>query len=177
MASDHLGRDATERSQPAPISAQAFAVLPFDFLVVGGGTAGLTLASRIASHRADPPILVGLLEAGPTTPPVTASRAEENGVNLPDAVAIPGLYGAPLWDPRVDWCFETEPQPGLGRGLQGNAKVGEETEYRRLRWNRGRLLGGTSALNFMTWNRPAREDLDGWARALGNEGWGWDDML
>ena len=96
----------------------------------------------------DPNITVGVLEAGPA-------------VSDDAAVNIPGCYGASLGT-DIDWKFQTTPQPGLsGRVLE---------------WPRGKVLGGTSALNFMTWNRGNREDYDAWEK-LGNPGWGWDDLL
>lgn len=117
----------------------------FDFLIVGGGTAGLVVAARLSEN---PAFTVGIIEAG--------SAVLDNG-----DIDIPGLYGRTLGS-EYDWQFETTPQPGLGG--------------RALPWPRGKLLGGTSALNFMTWNRASREDYDAW-KELGNEGWGWDDLL
>ncbi|KAK7987146.1 hypothetical protein PG996_006253 [Apiospora saccharicola] len=117
----------------------------FDYLVVGGGTAGLAVAARLTE---DPGITVGVLEAGPA-------------VSDDVAVNIPGFYGASLGT-DIDWKFQTTPQPGLGG--------------RVLEWPRGKVLGGTSALNFMTWNRGNREDYDAWEK-LGNPGWGWNDLL
>ena len=74
---------------------------------------------------------------------------------------MPGRFGETLGS-DYDWQFESTPQPGLnGRSLP---------------WPRGRVLGGTSALNFMTWNRGCREDYDAWEK-LGAEGWGWDGLL
>ncbi|KAK7424599.1 hypothetical protein QQZ08_008609 [Neonectria magnoliae] len=136
-------------TNPTPtISADDFSSRTFDFVVVGGGTAGLAVASRLAS--ADPSLSVGVLEAG--------------GVVAPDDrddVNIPGHYGRSLGG-TYDWHLATVPQQGLaGRSLP---------------WPRGRVLGGTSALNYMAWNRPSRDDLDAWL-ALGNPGWGWDDLL
>ncbi|KND92727.1 putative GMC-type oxidoreductase [Tolypocladium ophioglossoides CBS 100239] len=130
----------------SPLSADAFARRPFDFLVVGGGTAGLVVASRLAA--ASPQLAVGVLEAG------GVSHGE-------DDIDIPAFYGRALGG-RHDWRFETQPQEGLaGRSLP---------------WPRGKVLGGTSALNFMAWNRASRDDYDAWA-ALGNAGWGWRDLL
>jgi choline dehydrogenase-like flavoprotein len=77
------------------------------------------------------------------------------------AIDVPGRYGETIGSP-YDWQFKTTLQAALGR--------------REIPWTRGKILGGSSALNFMTWNRPNREDLDAW-EALGNKGWGWDDML
>ena len=127
------------------ISAEDFTSRNFDYLIVGGGTAGLCVAARLSE---DPSITVGVLEAG-------SARFDEQSIN------VPGRYGEGIGTP-FDWQYETTPQPVL-RG-------------RRLPWPRGKILGGTSALNFMTWNRPNREDLDAWAD-LGNKGWGWDDVL
>ncbi|KAL2267966.1 hypothetical protein VTJ83DRAFT_5243 [Remersonia thermophila] len=126
-------------------SGEEFAKLPFDFLVVGGGTAGLTVAARLSEQSH---LLVGVLEAGPL------SLADE-------VVNCPGLAGRGL-DTELDWKFKTTPQPGLGG--------------RSMSWARGKVLGGSSALNYMTWNRAAKQDYDDW-RDLGNAGWGWDEML
>ncbi|PLB49826.1 putative choline dehydrogenase [Aspergillus steynii IBT 23096] len=124
---------------------QDFAAHQFDYIIIGGGTAGLVLARRL-SDRAD--LCVGVVEAGPAAP-------EEPAIN------IPGRYGETLGG-KYDWKFETTEQPGL--------------DGRRVPCPRGKVLGGTSALNFMAWNRGNREDYDAWAE-LGNEGWGWEDLL
>jgi choline dehydrogenase-like flavoprotein len=137
-------------SDSSKMAALEFASTPFDFLVIGGGTAGLTVATRLSEN---PALIVGVLEAGSPAAVGESSRL--------DAVDIPGCYGQTLGT-SCDWQFETLPQPGLGG--------------RTLKWPRGKILGGTSALNFMTWNRANRQDYDAW-RDLGNEGWGWDDLL
>lgn len=123
----------------------AFAAHRFDYLIVGGGTAGLAVAARL-SQRSD--LVVGVVEAGP-------EAFEEKAIN------IPGLYGSTIGS-RYDWQFETTPQPGLaGRSLP---------------WPRGKVLGGTSALNFMAWNRGNMQDYDAWEE-LGNKGWSWNDLV
>lgn len=127
------------------VTAPEFVNQKFDYLVVGGGTAGLVVAARLSE---DPTLTVGVLEAGP------AGLGQRT-------IDVPGLYGAGLGTEH-DWQFETVPQPGLAG--------------RRLPWPRGKILGGTSALNFMTWNRASREDYDAW-EGLGNSGWGWDGLL
>ncbi|EAQ88639.1 hypothetical protein CHGG_05258 [Chaetomium globosum CBS 148.51] len=127
------------------LAPEDFAKRKFDFIIVGGGTAGLAVAARLSEH---PGFTVGVLEAG--SPAV--------GDN---AVEFPGLAGRALGTP-LDWGFETVPQKFLGG--------------RRLPWARGKVLGGSSALNYMTWNRAARQDYDDW-RDLGNPGWGWDNLL
>lgn len=126
-------------------TATEFASRKFDYLVVGGGTAGLVVAARLSE---DPTLTIGVLEAG--------------SVGLGDpGIDVPGLYGTTLGS-EYDWQFETVPQPGLAG--------------RTVPWARGKVLGGSSALNFMTWNRPSREDFDAWEQ-LGNGGWGWDGLL
>lgn len=107
-------------------------------------------ASLVIAARlsAIPAITVGVCEAGP------------NCLDEP-LISTPGKFGESLGS-RLDWQFETVPQPRLNG--------------RRLPWPRGKVLGGTSALNFMTWTRGNREDYDAW-EGLGNEGWGWQGML
>ena len=96
----------------------------------------------------NPNITVGVLEAG-------SAAFDDPKIN------VPGRFGETLGS-DYDWQFESTPQPGLnGRSLP---------------WPRGRVLGGTSALNFMTWNRGCREDYDAWEE-LGAEGWGWKGLL
>ncbi|NVB42688.1 GMC family oxidoreductase N-terminal domain-containing protein [Pseudenhygromyxa sp. WMMC2535] len=76
-------------------------------------------------------------------------------------VQAPGL-AASLWRTKFDWGFRTEPQPHMAQ--------------RRNYWPRGKVLGGTSCLNYMIYMRGHRGDYDGW-RDEGNEGWGYDDVL
>ena len=124
--------------------AQSFSQSSFDYLIVGGGTAGLALAARLSEQSQ---WRIGVIEAGPAA--------------LDDPVInVPGQYGEALGGP-YDWQFETIAQPGLNG--------------RALAWPRGKVLGGTSALNLMAWNRGHREDYDVWEE-LGNEGWGWDGL-
>ncbi len=114
-----------------------------DFVVVGAGSAGAAVASRLSE---DPSLQVVLLEAGPA--------------RVPRESRIPAAFSR-LFKTRWDWAFETEPEPELAA--------------RRLYWPRGRLLGGSSAINAMIWTRPAREDFDRWVE-LGAAGWAWDDV-
>lgn len=118
----------------------------FDYLVIGGGTAGLAVAARLSE---DPGLVVAVLEAGPAAAPND------------DRVRIPGCFGKGIGT-ELDWQFQTTAQAGLGGRVQS--------------WPRGRVLGGTSALNYMAWNRGSRQDYDAWEE-LGNPGWGWDALL
>lgn len=127
------------------IRAEDFCDFHFDFLIVGGGTAGLAVASRLSENAS---LKVGVLEAG--------LEVYDN-----ERVDIPGWFGTTLGT-ELDWQFETTPQAGLGG--------------RTLPWPRGKGLGGTSLLNFMTWNRASKQDYDAWER-LGCKGWGWDGIM
>lgn len=135
-----------QTKKPRLSAGDDFVKRRFDYLIVGGGTAGLALAARLAIGA--PSAIVGVVEAG------SVSSDEQD-------VDIPAFFGRSIGG-RHDWRYETEPQPGL-RG-------------RSVPWPRGRVLGGTSALNYMAWNRANKADYDAW-EALGNTGWGWDDLL
>ena len=100
-----------------------------------------------ARLSADPQNSVLLLEAG--------------GPDRSLRVRTPGLVGL-LWRTRYDWTYFTSPQ----RGLDG----------REMHWPRGKVLGGSSSINYMIYMRGHRENYDQW-RALGNEGWGYEDVL
>ena len=76
-------------------------------------------------------------------------------------VRTPGIVGQ-LWRRRFDWTFFTEPQEHLGG--------------RRMHWPRGKVLGGTSSINYMIYMRGHRDNYDGW-RDAGNAGWGYADVL
>ncbi|RIK85703.1 MAG: glucose-methanol-choline oxidoreductase [Hyphomicrobiales bacterium] len=117
----------------------------FDYVIVGGGSAGSVLAGRLSE---DPATSVCLLEAG--------------GGGASAFVTVPVGAVAMIPTRLNNWAFETVPQPGLGgrRGYQP----------------RGRMLGGSSAINAMIYMRGHRSDYDHWA-ALGNRGWSFDEVL
>jgi len=116
-----------------------------DFIVVGAGSAGCAVAARLSE---DPATRVLLLEAG---------REDTNRW-----IHIPLGFGKTFADPSVNWCYETEPDPGAAD--------------RRVFWPRGKVLGGSSSINGMVYIRGQAEDFDHW-RQLGNTGWSFDDVL
>ncbi|MGH6702069.1 MAG: GMC family oxidoreductase [Bradyrhizobium sp.] len=117
----------------------------FDYIVVGAGTAGCIVANRLS---ADPSKRVLILEAG----------GDDNWIWF----HIPVGYLFAIGNPRSDWMFRTEPEPGLNG--------------RSLAYPRGKVIGGCSAINAMISMRGQAADYDHW-RQLGLTGWGWDDVL
>lgn len=117
----------------------------YDYIVVGAGSAGAVLAARLSE---DPSVNVLLLEAGP--------KDNSFWIHLPIG------YGKTMWSKKYNWCFHTEPDPGMNN--------------RKIYWPRGKTLGGCSSINGLIYIRGQREDYDHWAE-LGNAGWSFDDML
>ena len=116
----------------------------FDYIVVGAGSAGCVLANRLTE---DGKSTVLLLEAG--------------GKDTSPMIHIPVGYATTLKDPKVNWLYETEPDPG--------------THDRVHTWPRGKVLGGSSSINGLLYIRGQRQDYDGWAQ-LGLRGWSYDDL-
>jgi choline dehydrogenase len=116
----------------------------FDYIIVGAGSAGCVLANRLS---ADPSKRVLLLEAG----------GRDNWIWF----HIPVGYLFAIGNPRADWMFKTEPEPGLNG--------------RSLNYPRGKVLGGSSAINGMIYMLGQATDYDQW-RQLGLPGWSWDDV-
>ena len=119
----------------------------FDYVIVGGGSAGAVLAARLSE---DADVSVCLIEAG--------GRGDDVFIRTP-AGTVAMISGRPKIN---NWALWTTPQPGLNgrRGFQP----------------RGKALGGSSAINAMLYVRGARADYDHWAD-LGCTGWSWDDVL
>ncbi len=118
---------------------------PFDYIIVGAGSAGCVVANRLSknpSHR------VLLLEAG--------------GKDRNPWIHIPVGYFKTMHNPATDWCYRTEPEPGISS--------------RSLQWPRGKVLGGSSSLNGLLYVRGQPQDYDHWME-LGNHGWSYEDVL
>lgn len=110
----------------------------YDYVVVGGGTAGLCIAARLTEN---PDVKVGVLEAG------------SNRIDDPQ-VYTPSLYPSLIGRDKYDWCFETVPQ--------------ESANGKKYSMPRGKLLGGSSGINYLVGNLPLRRCCDEDAHLLIN---------
>lgn len=119
----------------------------YDFVIIGGGSAGAVVANRL-SEVSQWKVL--LLEAGP----------DENEIS-----DVPSL-AAYLQLSKLDWQYKTEPT--------GRACLGMKNQ--RCNWPRGKVLGGSSVLNYMVYVRGNKHDYDLW-ESLGNPGWSYNDVL
>jgi choline dehydrogenase len=118
----------------------------FDYVIAGGGTAGCVLANRLS---ADPEVTVLLLEAG----------GKDDWI----WIHIPIGYLKCINNPRTDWCYKTEAEPGLNG--------------RSIIYARGRVLGGCSSINGMLYLRGQVRDYEEWARITGDSRWNWESVL
>jgi choline dehydrogenase len=117
----------------------------FDYIIVGAGSAGCVLANRLSASGK---YSVLILEAG--------------GSDRKFWIQTPIGYGKSFYDPKVNWMYTTEKDPGLNN----------QANY----WPRGKVVGGSSSINAMVYIRGQAEDYNHW-KALGNSGWGWDEVL
>lgn len=118
----------------------------FDYIIAGAGAAGCVLANRLS---ADPDVSVLLLEAG----------NDERWI----WTKIPVGYLFCINNPRTDWCYRTEPEPGLNG--------------RSIIYARGKGLGGSTLINAMLYLRGQVRDYDEWARLTGDQSWHWEQVF
>jgi choline dehydrogenase len=121
----------------------------YDYIIVGGGTAGCLLANRLSADKGR---RVLLIEAG--------GRDDYVWIHVP----VGYLYC--IGNPRTDWLYWTDEDPGLNG--------------RKLRYPRGKVLGGCSSINGMIYMRGQARDYDGWGAGEGfgsNDGWSWAECL
>jgi choline dehydrogenase len=118
----------------------------FDYIIVGAGTAGCLLANRLSANRNK---RVLLIEAG--------GRDDYHWIHIPVG------YLHCIGNPRTDWCFNTEAEPGLNG--------------RSLRYPRGKVLGGSSSINGMIYMRGQSRDYEHWAELAGDDTWRWERVL
>ena len=114
----------------------------YDFIIIGGGSAGCVLANRLS---ADPTTRVLVLEAG------RRDSLWDLFIHMPAGLSVP------IGNPRYDWIYESEPEPHMNG--------------RRIYHGRGKVLGGSSSINGMIFQRGNPMDFDGWARAPDMETW------
>lgn len=131
---------------PALCSLDDFVSDSYDYVVIGGGTAGLVVAARLTEN---PSVKVGVIEAG-------RNRMDDK------QISTPSLYPTMIGCPEYDWCMSSIPQPNAGN--------------KSYSMPRGKVLGGSSAINYLMYVRGSRKDYDSWVE-LGNKGWGWDDLV
>ncbi|GAD92055.1 glucose-methanol-choline (gmc) oxidoreductase, putative [Paecilomyces variotii No. 5] len=126
----------------------------YDFVIVGGGQAGLVIGGRLSQSLKNHSILV--LEAG------------ENGDAYRTRIDTPAYsYFDSLWTTPLNWAFYTVPQPNAAD--------------REIEWPRGKTLGGSSAINGLYLTRPGEIEINAWKDMLGDmdgaENWGWDSFF
>ena len=126
-----------------------------DYVIVGAGSAGCVLANRLTEsgeHK------VVLLEAGGDDRPLKEPSQFVSNIMIHTPIG----FGKTLNDPKVNWLYETEPDPGTGG--------------RPHKWPKGKVLGGSSSINGLLYVRGQSADYDNWAQ-MGARGWSWDECL
>ena len=120
-------------------------ITAFDFIVVGAGSAGCVLADRLSENGKNKILVV-----------------EFGGKDSSALIQMPAALASPMNDPKYDWGFWTEPEPGLNG--------------RQIHHARGKVIGGSSSINGMAYVRGHSEDFNEW-ETLGAKGWGYSNCL
>jgi len=129
------------------VNAEQFSKLPLDYIVIGSGAGGLTVANRLSENSK---INVGVIEAGVFH------------YNDP-LIDVPAFGGQIFGNTNYDWLFETVPQVhAAGRILQEN---------------RGKMLGGSTGINLLAWDRASRLEYDSWQSFINGSDWNFDNLL
>ncbi|KAG5643927.1 hypothetical protein DXG03_009335 [Asterophora parasitica] len=155
LASSHVPRshEYARALQARKYVTQATVADSYDFIIAGGGLAGLVIASRLTE---DPNTTVLVLEAG------ESGDAVPSQINPPSGTYYNSLLGSPY-----DWQHKTTAQPG--------------TDGRVLSWPRGKVLGGSTAVNGMYYVRPSETEVEAWKGLLGSQdgadAWGWNNLV
>ncbi|CAH7667457.1 choline dehydrogenase [Phakopsora pachyrhizi] len=125
----------------------------FDYVIIGGGTAGMTIGARLSE---DPNIRVAVIEAGEDFEDLPIFN--KNYISIPGADTL-GCGGkkSDFFNDAVDWGFITEPQHGAAN--------------RQVRYARGKTIGGSSTRNFMIYQRGSKGSIDSWAQLTGDSSW------
>ncbi|KAF2487264.1 aryl-alcohol dehydrogenase [Neohortaea acidophila] len=142
MATNGVNGHAAQETCPL----EEFIKHEYDYLVVGGGTAGLCVAARLTENK---DVTVGVLEAG-------ANRMDD------PQVYTPSMYPTLIGREKYDWCYQSVPQPNAGNKTYSMP--------------RGKLLGGSSGINYLMYVRGSKNDYDGFAELVGSDDWNFESL-
>ncbi|KAL6716047.1 hypothetical protein ACLMJK_007009 [Lecanora helva] len=129
----------------------------FDYVIIGGGTAGLTVAERLSE---DPNVAVAVIEAG------GFYELDDGNVSTIPAFYLKNFNQTPVADtiqPLIDWGYITEPQAGLAN--------------RKFHYSQGKTLGGSSGRNSNIFTRGTKGFYQRWANLVGDQSWSWDEIF
>ncbi|EKM50915.1 uncharacterized protein PHACADRAFT_212832 [Phanerochaete carnosa HHB-10118-sp] len=158
-----LANTACPAEVPALVEAEPFSQTIFDYIVIGGGTAGVALSARLSE---DPSLVVGLIEAGTT--------------HFSDPV-VDAAGNSPVGNSSYDWLFLSTPQVNAANQTISLPRLIPLTSLIRSSANgsvsRGKMLGGSSGINSMAWCRASSAEYDSWDSFAPNQGWTWSGLL